>query len=291
MVRNLGGIVKARTVEVRCYDPDVGKTRWARFPVAKGKRSGGVYPDDKPEPTRANEVQPSGVASDDVVIVPVKGISEGETLERVAASHFQQLGRQEIEGSFVTCEVTSFGGAEGDLLDLYAGSAVEILVASDDTVPQGERGTAKSNLQELQAQGVARRADYLKGLGYSTELSKKMATAQQTVADQQTVFRVAEVAVSWRIDEGFEIEVGFNNFIVVREDALDAPKLGPGSMASSIAGVGSGAAKTALRDASANQQTLGAKVEAGEITPEEFASQGAQSDEETRVAARGARTT
>ncbi len=291
LTRNLGGTVKARTIEVRSYDSDVGKTRWARYPVRDGAKKSGIYPEEKPEPTRANEVTPSGVATDEVMIVPVKGITENATLERIAASVFQQFGRQEIEGSFRTMDVTSVDGEEGDLLNLYPADAVEVLIASDDSVPNGEKGTAKSNLQELQAQSIARRNDYLRGLGYSTELSKKMATAQQTVADQQTTFRVAEVSVIWNIEDGFEIEVGINNFLVVREDSLDTPKLGPGAAAAAVAGARGGLAADALRSASSAQQTLGSNAQSGTISPETFAADGAKSDQETRVAARGARGT
>lgn len=284
MTRNLGGTVKARTVEVRSYDPDVGKTRWARFPVTLGTKASGTYPDDAPVPSRANEVQPSGVATDDVVVIRIKGISDGKTLERTAASIFQQLGRQEIEGRFTTCDVTSLDGAEGDLLNLYPGDAVEILV----TAPSVTGGA--SNLQELQAQEVARRADYLRKLGWPNDLAQKMAEVQQTVADEQTVFRVVEVSVGWTKDEGFELEVGFMNFLIAREEALDRPTLSPGSAAAAVAGNRSSLAADATRAASAAQQTLGARSQAGQISPDEFAAEGERSDQETRTAARGARS-
>lgn len=289
--RKLGGTVKARTVEVRCYDPDVGKVRWARFPVAKGARSSGLLPDDQPEPTRANSVQISGLATDDVIVYRVHGINDQGVLERTAASVFEQLGRQEIEGTFGTSEVTSLNGREGDLLNAYPGDAIEILIASDDTVPEGQTGTATSNLQELQAQGEARRRDYLRGLGWSTELSAKMARAQRDVGDQQTVFRVAEVDLSYKAGEdgGFDVSVGFMNFLLARDEAGDAPPRAPGAGASALAGTASTEAAESLRSASAAQQTLGGQAEAGTISPDEFSSQGEASDQQAKSAAGNAR--
>lgn len=243
LARKLSGLT-VPTIEVRCYDPQIGRTRWARAPEVAGKPSSGIYtPTDKPPSGgRANKVSPAGTAQDSIKVLTVKGVTDNAFLERIAQNSFDQIGRQEIEGNFSTIEITSFRSEEeGDLLNMRAGEPVEILVDSPpsdaDQVPgdalsasggalggpvaqaTSEPSTSApttTNFQELTAMSVARRAEYLIGIGWNPVVAQRMSQAMDSVSFN-SVFRVQDVVINWSSDDGLKIDCGFYNFIVVRE--------------------------------------------------------------------------
>ncbi len=235
---------KVPTIEIRCYDPGIGRTRWARAPKVAGKPSSGIFTstDKPPKAGRANEVGPAGTAQDTIKVLSVRGVTNNAFLERIAENAFDQIGRQEIEGNFSTIEISSFRSEEeGDLLNMEAGDPIELLIAgppSDssgfvgDTLsaaaaaiggpvgqaPAGESATAPTttDVQELTAMSIARRAEYLVGVGWNERVAQRMSEAMDAVAFNST-FRIQDVNIDWSADDGLKIEVGFFNFIVVRE--------------------------------------------------------------------------
>ena len=243
LARKLSGL-NVPTIEIRCYDPQIGRTRWARAPEVAGKPSSGIYTstDKPPLASRANDVSPAGTAQDTIKVLVVKGVADNAFLLRIAQSAFDQIGRQEIEGNFSTIEITSFRSEEeGDLLNMEAGEPMEILVdappSDADQVPgnalsaaggaiggpvaqaAGSATTAApttTNFQELTAMSVARRAEYLAGIGWNPRVAQRMSQAMDAVAFN-SVFRVQDVVINWASDTGLKIDCGFYNFIVVRE--------------------------------------------------------------------------
>ncbi len=117
------------TIEVRCPDPQIGRTRWARAPKKFGQQAFGVFGiNDPPKAIRANNISPGGAAQEEIKVIPISGISDGPALERIATSLFEQIGRQEIEGSWSTDDITFFGSDdEGDMLNSQPGDAIEVL--------------------------------------------------------------------------------------------------------------------------------------------------------------------
>lgn len=234
--RRLGG-VKVPTIEVRCYDPDICRTRWARYPVPDGAdatQSAGIFGVNDPptRPTRANETSVSGWAPDErIQTYVVYDVTDPDMLRRVARSYFEQIGRQEIDGNFATdlprsvspSEVRSRGEPAKavaldamDMLNLTSGDPVELLVA-------GSRGVAPDQLAnlsavELQAMTTQRRAEYLESIGWQPQVAQRFARLAEAVAFQ-TVFRTQNVRIEMDNDEGLRLTVDYINYITVREEA------------------------------------------------------------------------
>jgi len=218
--RKLSG-VKVPTIEVRSYDPDRGRTLWARYPVRSGESASGILGvDNPPRPLRANEIPPSGANPDEGVrVIIVSGVVDPAMLERVAQNSFDQLGRQEIEGTFSTFDSWSYDSTPtiSDLLSMKSGDAVELLVSSSSSTEDEDIGSANS-LSRIQAMDRARRADYLVSLGWDRVVADRFA-ALQDATGFQTVFRVQDVRISWDSSDGFKLTCSFVNFITVREES------------------------------------------------------------------------
>lgn len=228
--RKLGG-AKSDTIEVRSPDPTIGRTRWARYPVLKGEPSSGILGQPgspQPTTTRASNIGPTGKADETVRVMSVPAVSDLATLERVAENVFNEIGRQEIEGELETDDLDSFESPEElDLLRLLPGEPVQVLVASPiesagPLSPAVAKETrSSSNLQELQAQSVAARTDYLTGLGLNRQTAERLAVAQEKVRLVST-FRASRVSLMWDVEDGVSVGIQFYNFIVVREAPKDA---------------------------------------------------------------------
>lgn len=216
--RKLSG-TKVPTVEIRSYDDQIGRTRWARYPVpGTAPRSGIFGVTDPPRPARANEVPPSGSNPDDrIQTITLDGITDPDTLAQSAESIWHQIGRQELEGNFRTSDVASFGAEieAVDLLRLRAGDPVELLVASAQTAELA-RGATLASATEIRGLQREARSQYLQSIGWSEDVAERFAVLQDAVSFQ-TVFRVQDVRLSWDQDEGVGVEVDFINFLEIRE--------------------------------------------------------------------------
>jgi len=223
--RRLQG-AKVPTIEVRSYDPVIGRTRWARYPVRSGERDSGVFGvDNPPAPLRANEVPPSGSNPEESVrVMQVSGVSDPAVLARVARNAFEQIGRQEIEGSLSTDDVHSYGQPVefADLLNARAGDPVEVLIVSSVPPELADRGETNTTLSQLQAMTRARRRDYLMARGWPERLASRFAALQEA-NEFQTVFRTQDVRLTWDRDSGVRVQIGFVNYVVVREEPAAAP--------------------------------------------------------------------
>lgn len=232
--RKMAGVT-TQTIEVRSPDPDIGRTRWARFPVLDNEPSSGILGDpDSPQPvvSRPQKVSPNGKPDEQVMVVNVARVTDLQVLERIAENTFQEIGRQEIEGSFETDDLDSFketaederAFAEQDLLSLYPGDPVTLLYAPPDTSASGNQfqqtpkkgKEATSSAQELIAMTFARRRDYLAGLGMSRQAAERLAAVAEGIPLANS-FRVGTMSMSFDVEEGISITCSFYNFITVRE--------------------------------------------------------------------------
>jgi hypothetical protein len=220
--RKLGG-TKVPTIEARCYDPSVGRTRWARYPVRPGEPTNGVFGQTEPPPAlRPNEPGISGARPDNrIQTFVVRPLASGEALANVARGLFEQIGRQEIEGNLETSDLSSWDIEtdtpldSADLLRIQSGESVELLVAPrDPRIPE----STPNSVAELAALSVQGRVDYLVRLGWDESVARRFAEWQQG-AGFQTVFRVQNSRVSYSADEGIKLKLDFINYITVREDA------------------------------------------------------------------------
>lgn len=287
--RKLGG-VKVPTIEVRCYDSTLGRTRWARYPASPGNEFGVFGTNDPPTtPRRANEPSVSGHApTERIQTYLVRGVCDGQRLYQVARNLFEQIGRQEIEGNLETDDVASVDAPEGvvaDILGLDTGDTVELLVSGTGPIPDTTGMTA------AQIQGLSReaRAAYFRRIGWSADVAQRFAELQDSTA-AQTVFRVQNARLSFDVEQGLHTVVDFVNYITVREDASAVT---PAGSVSSTVSLDDGvpafveaavegalpALADGLRAVVRDQLVLGDRAEAGLVSPDEFADRAAALDE------------
>ncbi len=270
--RKLGG-TKVPTIEVRVYDPALGRTRWARYPVpGTAPRTGVFGTTDPPRVARANEVPPSGQNPDDRILTfTLSGITDPETLAAAAESIWHQVGRQEIEGKIKTSDAWSWERPiEGvDLLRLRPGDAIEILVASPETA-ELSRGTTLTSATEIRGLQREARAQYLETIGWSRQVAERFAALQDATAFQ-TIFRVQNVRIVWDVDSGLTIECDFQNFLEIRELGQEAPREGsPSPEVAELTDGRSDDAAQALRAISATRALVTTLREGGLLTEEQY---------------------
>lgn len=217
--RRLQG-VKVPTIEARSYDSEIGRTRWARYPVADGENGSGIFGiSNPPQERRANQVPPSGAnPSEKILTIVVNGVNDPAVLERVARNSFEEIGRQEIEGTFSTHDVSTYGISAdvADLLDMQAGDSIEVLLAAGGQEGEDDETSPNTTQSLLQAMSRRQRRDYLIGLGWSESVADKFAQIQESTS-LQTIFRVKDMRLKWDNENGVDINVDFINYIEVRE--------------------------------------------------------------------------
>jgi hypothetical protein len=225
--RKMAG-TRTPTVEVRCYDPSIGRTRWARYPVAnRGDPASGVFGRlDPAAPTRANTPGVSGAnPSETIQTIGVRGINDPRRLEAIARNVFQQTGRQEIEGNFSTESSVSWDrdtdtpgrGVEFSMLALEAGDSVEMTIAPAPAAIN-RRSTQGLSVAVIQALSREARAEYLRRLGWDPAVAERF-SALQEASGFQTIFRAQNIRVKMDAEDGLSIKADFINYIEVREDA------------------------------------------------------------------------
>lgn len=270
--RKLGG-TKVPTIEVRCYDPAIGRTRWARYPVPGSAPTSGIFGQtDPPRPARANEVPPSGSNPDDRVMTQiVQGITDPAVLATAAESIWHQVGRQELEGNFDTDEVASWEEPQQgvDLLRLRSGDPVELLVASSETsqLRHGETLASATEIRGLQREA---RAAYLENIGWSSEVAERFSSLQDAVSFQ-TIFRTQDVRLTWSQDSGLEVAVDFINFLEIRELGEQAPSsAGPSEEVADLTAGQTADVAAQLRRISGTRRLLTTFREIGLTTEEDY---------------------
>ena len=271
--RKLGG-TKVPTVEVRAYDPALGRTRWARYPVpGTAPRTGVFGQTDPPRPARANEVPPSGQNPDDRIrTFTLDGITDPETLAEAAESIWQQIGRQELEGKFRTSDAWSWempiGGV--DLLRMRAGDAIELLVASPETADLA-RGTTLASATEIRGLQREARARYLESIGWSRRVAERFSELQDATAFQ-TIFRSQNMRIIWDVDDGLSIEADFVNFLEIRELGHESPRAqAPSPEVEELTSGRTDEAAQELRRISATRSLVTALRDGGLLTEEQYA--------------------
>ena len=199
--RKLGGN-KVPIVEVRAYDPTIGRVRWARWPTPDGEPNSGIGGvNNRPDKAYPNMPTPSGAVVDENVSIFTldRSILGVGSLERLARQMFDQIGRQEIEGNFSTKDISSWNLNEGrpfpvqdaDLLDLRSGDPVELLVAPRD--PRFPEETPNSTAAHARLPRGSREAMLVKQ-GFDQKTAQNFARLQEAAAFQ-TVFRASNVRI------------------------------------------------------------------------------------------------
>jgi hypothetical protein len=214
--RKLGG-VKVPTVEIRSFNASTGRCQWARYPTPLGAQATGEFGVGAPPIARlATQVPASGRPEERIEVLNLPGVTNPVTLLQAARSVWEQIGRQEIEGSMETDDISSFGVSfdEADLLNLRAGDEIEVLIAStQQTPPPSETPISATEIQALTFEG---RVNYLMNLGFRRSVAQNVARLQTLVSDSSS-FRTSSCRINFDNTEGLTIAIDFQNFIELRE--------------------------------------------------------------------------
>jgi hypothetical protein len=191
-------------IEVRCYHGRRKKTLVARFPDARSKTPG-TTPQTRPHPGNANEQK--------WLVIRVRGVQDEATLRIVAQSIYESFNRNELQVSFTTKSLATFGGdnLDPDALDLMPGDAIDVEINREAT-----EITTAGFVEDRTATAAE---EFLKGLGYSPAFAAAYSKAATNIGVPVT-FRVKKVGLDWSNEEGVTIDVEAVNYIEVRADRV-----------------------------------------------------------------------
>lgn len=208
-----------RTVSVDNSSTERGQQRvleaiWPPLPAEEPRRRG----------ASRTRVAPGGETSqNDIVNVPVPGITDVTQLEQIARSIYEEVGRGELGGSCATKTLASFGGdnQDPDLLRLKPGDGIEFLVDTRNltnrtplmsTLTDHYRNTFDQQVAAIQAR-----------LGDENLARVIVATSRGQIQEVQRFFRVTTVKYSWESKTGVSTSFDFQNFVVAR-NSVPAPE-------------------------------------------------------------------
>ena len=240
--RKFGGSQKPK--QVRCISADLSspdranarhiEARWPISPPTPRQQAASQSPPRTPvrppppgaplsrqvEAALRNRVAPSAQQSQtEVINIPVYGIRDVERLRGIAMALFNEIGRNEMGGTFETKDLSSFGAGneDPDLLRLRPGDAVEFYFdgslagagATNDPANHFRRPFSEV-LQE-----TTRR------LGSEQLARAILATSRGSINRIQNFFRVSSVHYTFE-GSGIGVSVEFQNYFVIRNDLLGA---------------------------------------------------------------------
>jgi hypothetical protein len=227
--RKLEGI-NQQTVEVRVPDPMIGRTRWARYPVLQGEATSGILGVSDPVVSRASKVTPAGTPEERVLTFEFDKVTDSKTLEGMAKQIFEQLGRQEIRGSFETRllrlqklkrrGVGRIATERHSALDIWPGDSALVLTAPAAEVAsllQSSVTVVEQSYKELTLASYGKRIENFTALGFKRETAEALAKAQELV-NLTSKFQVHGVQFDFSKDEGITVKVDFQNFVAIRDE-------------------------------------------------------------------------
>ena len=163
------------------------------------------------DPTRdaKDPTQPGEAKLEKAEVIPfrIPNIKSKNELVNVGEAIFEELSRQQLEGSLKTKEmcVRDRQGVEFDITKIRIGTPVEIKI--DYEYITGIR----------QSESYERRYKYLVNRSYDPIVAKELA---RVVGDLGTPFYTRSVEFSFSSDEGFSMDLDFINFIEIDKDLL-----------------------------------------------------------------------
>lgn len=211
--RKYGGFQRPRVVRTVSINADTtergaGRIIEARWPAAT-----------EPQRTRRTRVAPGGQQSQEEILnIPVAGITDPTRLEEIARSVYEEIGRGEMGGSCETVNLASFGGdnADPDLLHLRPGDGVEFLVDTRALSSRAPLVSALTNAQRSSFEDAVR--EIADRIGDQNLARVIVATSRGQVQELQRFFRVSTVKYDWSLT-GIKIAFDFQNYVVVRDQA------------------------------------------------------------------------
>lgn len=213
--RKFGGFQRPRVV--RAVSVDTGTTT-----RGAGRVIVGVWPPEEELRARHTRRSPGGQGSQEEIInVPVTGITDPTRLQEIARATFEEIGRGEMGGTCTTFNLASFGGnnADPDLVRLRPGDAVDLVI---DIRSRNSGAPLVSTLTDHSRVSFEERVAEIQNLlGGDENLARVIvATSRGQIAEIQRFFRVANAKFTWGA-EGVEIAFDFQNYVVVRNQVGD----------------------------------------------------------------------
>lgn len=207
------GQEQAPTVVVRSYDAATGKTISVEYPEGQIDRSTvvttrGKKPKferrvkEKTRKAKGGKVKTTVRDRDEYQIVTVHGITDAETLSRIAENRYHLLGKAEREIVARTRDLRDLKGV--DILDVSAGDAFTIEWDEfNRELMANPKVTEQAKIAHLESRGfgpdialeIARRYDVLQGLSRP--------------------LRFKEGTIEYDADSGISIEMQLQDFIVI----------------------------------------------------------------------------
>lgn len=167
-------------------------------------------------------VSVEGAAVDDAAKKPapaisysVSGVADRDELVKIGESVYEEMGTQEIEGSFETMEMTVADGQSTpqsfDLLKLRNGAPVAIYIDQGDI----REITALEN-PDMSANRQAKIEKYLASRNYPKDISAAISQSFNNMK-YHNVFYTKSVEFSLSAEQGFSVKVEFMNFIEAKQ--------------------------------------------------------------------------
>lgn len=212
-VRKFGGWRRPKTVRAISLNPD-------STAKGSGKVLVGIFPPEGTHP-RARKTKRSpgkGKPLEEIVNIPVPGITSVDRLTAIAESIYNEIGRGEVGGSITTKNLSSFGGTSGsdpDLLRLEPGDGVELLV---DTRSVRSGSPLVSEFTDHNRRSFDDQVKRItEKLGNADLARVIVATARGQINQLQRFFRVQNVKFTWT-EAGISISFDYQNYIVANAD-------------------------------------------------------------------------
>jgi hypothetical protein len=190
----------ATNIEVRSYHTGKKKTLVARFPLK----------DD-----RQKQAVPGDAGRQAWKVIRVTGIRDEKTLRVIAQNIYESIGRNELEATFSTKNLGSFGGdnLDPDALDCLPGDAIDVEVLRSPLEEDDE-----STVNVIQDQIETRAAEFLEQLGFDAAFARAYQRAVDNIGFQ-TTFRVRTLGLDWDSEtEGVTLDFECVNYIEIRAD-------------------------------------------------------------------------
>ena len=130
-----------------------------------------------------------------------------QRLIEIGQNIFEEMGRQQIEGTIKTGEMLArdLQGFEFDLTKMRIGTPIDIKIDNSDLV----------GMREIDSETERRR--YLIARGYKEEIAEYFA---KTFTGFGSPFYTRSVTMTMSANDGWDLSIGFVNFIELKEDLL-----------------------------------------------------------------------
>lgn len=213
MKRRLGK-EQAPTIVVKSYDPSQGKTITVEFPEGqidrstlfsvsnKGKTKVERRVKESTRKSKSGKVKTTVRERDEYQIVTVRGITDVESLKRIAETRYHLLGKAERTVTATTRDLRDLKFA--DILSVSAGDAFTIEwdefnreMLADPKIPE------------------ARKVAHLVSRGFNAAIAAEIAKRYELLAGLDRPLRFKEGTISFDVDDGISIEMELQDFMVL----------------------------------------------------------------------------